>query len=214
MTREEFKILVKGMKAVYTHPSFIPDQDAFEVWYKMLEDLEYMVASNAVKMHIQTSEKEPTVAAIRKCAARILGDGCELNEMAAWQMVLKAMRNSIYHADEEFAKLPPTVQKAVVSPGQLREWAMAEDVDGTWMNVTQSNFMRTYRAELSRENEARKLSPDILRLTGSTTKQIAKNLSRDQTISAVDEEQITEYSPVPMPDRLRGHYQRLIGQTV
>lgn len=27
MTREEFKTLVKGMKAVYAQPTFIPDQD-------------------------------------------------------------------------------------------------------------------------------------------------------------------------------------------
>lgn len=31
MTREEFKTLVKGMKAVYAQPTFIPDQDAFNV---------------------------------------------------------------------------------------------------------------------------------------------------------------------------------------
>lgn len=30
MTREEFKTLVKGMKAVYAQPTFIPDQDAFK----------------------------------------------------------------------------------------------------------------------------------------------------------------------------------------
>ena len=30
MEREEFKILVKAMKAVYAQPTFIPDKDAFD----------------------------------------------------------------------------------------------------------------------------------------------------------------------------------------
>ena len=32
MERDEFKILVKSMKAVYAQPTFLPDQDAFNVW--------------------------------------------------------------------------------------------------------------------------------------------------------------------------------------
>ena len=39
MEREEFKILVKAMKAVYAQPTFIPDKDAFDVWYGLLQDV-------------------------------------------------------------------------------------------------------------------------------------------------------------------------------
>ena len=38
MRKEEFKILVKAMKAVYADPKFIPDQYAYDVWFAMLED--------------------------------------------------------------------------------------------------------------------------------------------------------------------------------
>lgn len=214
MTREEFKVLVKTMKAVYTHPSFIPDRDAFNVWYEMLKDLDYGITSYAVKKYMQSEEKEPTVAGIRKHAAQLLEKGRGLNEMAAWQMVLKAMRNSIYHSEEEFAKLPPTVQKAVVSPGQLREWAMAEDIDGTWMNVTQSNFMRTYRVEVSREAEARKLSPDLLRLAGITLEKIATENVEPKAISVSEERIQAEKESVPMSERLKKKYMALMGQAV
>ena len=44
MTREEFKTLVKGMKAVYAQPTFIPDQDAFNVWFELLKDIPYQQA--------------------------------------------------------------------------------------------------------------------------------------------------------------------------
>ena len=41
MTREEFAVLVKAMKAVYSSENFIADKDAFDVWYGLLKDLPY-----------------------------------------------------------------------------------------------------------------------------------------------------------------------------
>ena len=165
MTKDQFKILVKAMKAVYTNPGFIPDNDAFDVWYSMLKDLDYALASRSVQMHMQTEETPPTVAGIRKQSAKLKADETDdLNETAAWSLVLKAIRRSTYYSDEEFAKLPPVVQRAVSSPRQLREWATLEDVDGKTLTVIQSNFQRTFRAEQQRERERNKLSPDVLKL--------------------------------------------------
>ena len=67
--REQFKILVKAMKAVYTKPEFIPDQDAFNVWYMMLRDLSYEILTNAVQKHMMTSPFPPTIADLRSSAA-------------------------------------------------------------------------------------------------------------------------------------------------
>lgn len=214
MTRDEFKILVKGLKSVYTQPSFIPDKDSFEIWYELLADLDYKTCSNAIKKHMQMVEKEPTPASIRKQIVSLQVDKEELNEMVAWQLVLKAMRNSIYHADEEFERLPRVVQKVVVNPGQLREWAMAENVDGTWMNVTQSNFMRTYRAESAKEKEMQKLSPDLLKLVQHSVNPIAKPEFKRKEISVREEREEAERKAVPMPERLKGIYGMLNGTFV
>lgn len=164
MTRKEWAILVKAMKAVYTSPSFLPDQYAFDTWYGLLKDLDYKLLSFGLKKYMQTEWKEPSIAALRKCANSIAPQSTELNETEAWEKVSKAIRNSGYHAEEEFARLPELIQKAVSSPGQLREWALSENVDGTWWSVIQSNFQRIYRAEVQREQERRKLSPDLLKI--------------------------------------------------
>ena len=150
MTREEWAVLVKAMKAVYTSPSFLPDQYAFDTWYGLLKDLDYKLLSFGLKKYMQTEWKEPTIAALRQCAQSLAPQSDELN--------------SIYHAEEEFSKLPEIVQKAVSSPGQLEEWAKSGNIDGTWWSVVQSNFQRTYRAEVQREQERRKLSPDLLKI--------------------------------------------------
>lgn len=164
MTREEWAVLVKAMKAVYTSPSFLPDQNAFDTWYGLLKDIDYKLLSFGLKKYMQTEWKEPSIAALRECANSIAPQSTELNETEAWEKVSKAIRNSGYHAEEEFARLPKLIQKAVSSPGQLREWALSENVDGTWLSVVQSNFQRTYRAEVQREQERRKLSPDLLKI--------------------------------------------------
>jgi hypothetical protein len=66
--------------------------------------------------------------------------------------------------DAKLGKIDMIITKAVSSPGQLEEWAKSGNVDGTWWSVVQSNFQRTYRAEVQREQERRKLSPDLLKI--------------------------------------------------
>ena len=39
MSFEEFKKLVKGMKAVYTSQSFLPDAESVKIWYQLLKDI-------------------------------------------------------------------------------------------------------------------------------------------------------------------------------
>ncbi len=106
MTREEWAVLVKAMKAVYTSPSFLPDQYAFDTWYGLLKDLDYKLLSFGLKKYMQTEWKEPTIAALRQCAQSLAPQSDELNETEAWNLVSRAIWNSIYHAEEEFSKLP------------------------------------------------------------------------------------------------------------
>lgn len=113
---------------------------------------------------MQTEWKEPTIAALRQCAQSLQTKKEELNETEAWEKVRRAIQSSALYAETEFDKLPKIIQKAVSSPAQLREWALSENVDGTWWSVVQSNFQRTYRAEVQREQERRKLSPDLLKI--------------------------------------------------
>lgn len=60
---------------------------------------------------------------VRLALVRELNTPKQLNELEAWSLVEKAIRNSIYNSQEEFSKLPPLVQKAVGSPNVLRLWA-------------------------------------------------------------------------------------------
>ena len=166
MTRDETIKILMVIQAAY--PNYKPQDKtiAVNVWSEMLSDISYERVSTAVKAYIQSDKSgfAPGIGDIREKVQNIFAEEDELNETAAWSLVLKAIRRSTYYSDEEFAKLPPVVQRAVSSPRQLREWATLEDVDGKTLTVIQSNFQRTFRAEQQRERERNKLSPDVLKL--------------------------------------------------
>lgn len=175
MTREEFSILVKGMKAVYSDPKFIADKDAFDVWYAMLNDLEYSQVSNACKMFMMTSKFPPTIADLRTGVVKQTQPQ-ELTPTEAWALAYKAICNSAYHADEEYEKLPPMVKRAVGSPDNLRTWATSSDFNES---VEQSQFIKIYNTECKRAEEDAKLPQSIKSLIGGNNGVIGITDRRD-----------------------------------
>lgn len=165
MTAKEFGFLADAIKTYFPRDNVLPTENAMRLWYSELKDIPYQLAHTALRKYVSTNKFAPTIADIREQVAELNNQNEEeLNETAAWSLVLKAIRRSTYYSEEEFVKLPATVQRAVASPKQLREWATLEDVDGKTLTVIQSNFQRTFRAEQQRERERNKLSPDVLRL--------------------------------------------------
>lgn len=212
MTHTETKKILAVIMVSYPNYKPLDIELTVTTWKDMLSAYSYEQVNMALKAYIQTDTSgfPPAIGQIIE-KLQLFNKSDELNEFAAWQMVLKAMRNSIYHSEEEFAKLPSAVQKAVVSPGQLREWAMAEDIDGTWMNVTQSNFMRTYRVEAAKEKEMQKLSPDLLKLVQYTSDRLADPVHKRKELSVSAERERAEQRAVPMPERLKTAYGKLMG---
>lgn len=157
MERDQFKTLVKGMKAVYSDPKFIADKDAFDVWYSLLQDLDYDISSLAIQKYMMSNRFPPTIADIREHYNSFTTTQ-ELNEMEAWSIVSKAIRNSVYHSVDEYSKLPTLVQRAVGQHEQLRIWALDEEYNES---VVSSNFMRSYRMEIAREREISKMPKSI-----------------------------------------------------
>lgn len=176
MTRDEFKILVKGMKAVYTQQTFIPDADAFNVWFSMLEDIEYSVASVSIQVYMMQNRFPPTIADIREMSSN-MKMGQQANASEAWDMVYKALCNSTYNSEFEFMKLPPMVQKAVGSASQLRQWAIDENFNA---GVESSNFKRVYAQVQEREKKQAQLSigvnDKIAELTGNAIKMLENRI--------------------------------------
>lgn len=91
-----------------------------------------------------------------------------LSGAEAWALVTQAVRNATYNSQEEFAKLPEIVRKAIGSASVLREYAMMDSE--TFQSVTQSNFLRAYRTMEARAAEDAKTPPAVRAYIESTLK--------------------------------------------
>lgn len=149
MNVAEVARLLAIISSVYQN--FRPDsmEGAIEAWHMVLSDQDADGINKALKTYIQSAhEFAPNPGQLIQMAKP---PEKSLSEMEAWSMVRKAITNGIYGAEQEYSKLPPTVQKAVGDPGQLRAWAMME-IDSL-QTVAQSNFMRVYRAETKKADD-------------------------------------------------------------
>ena len=142
--------------------------ETVDVWHMMLSDYDYNLVAMALKTYIlsDTSGFAPSIGQLVSKIQAITKPH-ELSEMEAWSLVSKAIRNSGYNSVEEFAKLPPIVQKAVGLPEQLKIWAMDENYNE---QVVSSNFMRCYRNELTRNEELSKMPTDVRALIENASK--------------------------------------------
>ena len=206
MTAKEFGILADAIKTYFPRDNVLPTENAMRLWYEELKDIPYQLAHLALQKYVCTNKFAPTIADIREQVAELSNQNYDgLNETAAWSMVWKAICNSGYHAEEEFAKLPPVIQRAVHSPAQLREWALLENIDGKTITVLQSDFQRTFRVEQQRERERSKLSPDVLKLMRPLNNPQIEGKPKELSIKEqrMIEEQNLSQAPENMIERVR-----------
>ena len=156
---------------VDSYPNYKPNDisETVDVWQMMLSDYDYNLVAMALKAYIlsDTSGFAPSIGKLVDKMKSITSPQ-ELNEMEAWSLVCDALSNCGYNYAEEYAKLPPLVQKAVGLPTQLQTWALTENLN---KDVVGSNFMRCYRIEVERQNEISKMPQDV--------KELLENISNE-----------------------------------
>ena len=172
MTREETKKLLMTIEFAYPNFSKVNNPaEMLNVWSAILEeyDLQTMVA--ALKIYIKTSGSAfaPSISELI-AMARKPQELCAPNEVDVWREVRPAIRNGLYHFQEEFDKLSDTAKKMVGDPQQLREWAMlpSEDID----TVVQSNFKSRFNTMQKRDKELNAMPMEIRQMIESSVKQI------------------------------------------
>lgn len=135
--------------------------DLLVLWQEMFADDDYMVVGAAVKTFIANDTKgfAPIIGQIKELI-RKLTEPEQMSEQEAANRIIQASQNSIYHAQEEFDKLPPILQRLAGSPARLREWAMMDYE--TVNSVVASNLMRSYKA-ISQKQETMQALPSSVK---------------------------------------------------
>lgn len=113
MTQQEFLTIVATIKAAYPNSNVMPDKNSMDVWYLMLQDLDYAVVQSATQEYIATNKFPPSIAELReKCSTytdvpvKDWGD--------AWKDVCDAIRFKGYMREKEaLESLDETTKKCV-----------------------------------------------------------------------------------------------------
>ncbi len=142
MNRSETSAILTILKTAY--PQFYRGIDVKEaertvsLWHEMFKDDPVDVVAVAVKAMIasRTNTFPPNIGEIKEEIAKMRSPN-EMTAIKAWGLVAAATRNSLYNAQAEFDRLPPTVQRLVGSPLQLREWATM-DADTVYVTIAVS----------------------------------------------------------------------------
>ena len=151
MTKDEFRVLAKGLKAVYTQPNFLPDAEAIQIWYELLKDLDYAMANIAIQKHMVSSKYPPTIADIREQATEVSYGQAPLWS-DGWEQVLRAMRlYGSYRLQEALDCMDDLTRKAVERLG-FKELCMSENIA-----VDRANFRMVFEQLANREYETKKL---------------------------------------------------------
>ena len=214
MTEKEVRQLLAMTQAVY--PNYNPPsrEAAVNAWLMCLSEYDNNVVMAAFKAYMTTNTSgfAPAPGQLIEIL-QTLTQPSELNELEAWSIVRKALKNCGYNSEQEFAKLPTVVQKAVGTPQQLKIWACDSEFNE---NVVSSNFIKTYRTEVKRATELNKMPNDVRKLiemvnTNSISAQIASE--NKKTISLSLEDKKTEKTgkmevrnSVPMPEKYKKEF--------
>ena len=176
MNRLETADILAVLKAAY--PQFyngLSPKEAnkiVDLWAEMFKDEPVMVVAVAVKAMIasRTNTFPPNIGEIKEQITKMRMPK-EMTAAEAWTLVYRAIANSGYNAKEEYDRLPPTIQRLVGSPQQLREWGMmnAETVQ----SVVASNFQRSYTVRIKSDREYMALPSDIKQMISSVAQQFA-----------------------------------------
>ena len=203
MTRDETIELLMMVQAAF--PNYKPPDKtvAVNTWFLMLADYPYQQVQMALKAYIatDTSGFAPSIGQIID-KMQMINSHAEQNEMEAWSLVSKALRNGNYKSREEFEKLPDLVKEAVGSPENIHNWAQS-DIKSI-ESVIQSNFIKSYRLVVNRQKEIQKLPKEIKAMISDNKNFDGNRIEKSQnTMLETKEEPEEERKCIPMPDRLK-----------
>lgn len=145
MQEAEALKLIRVMMDLY--PNFHPTSPAETAvtWATVLYDIPYDQASRALMAYVRVDKSgfAPTPGQLMD----VIKPPQE-NSLTAWGRVEKALRNSQYNSELEFAQLPDDIKRAVGGAGQLKAWAMLDRRDIEI--VAKSHFIKAYNLEAER----------------------------------------------------------------
>lgn len=168
MTRAETAEIMTLLQAIYPDSFRGVSNEMMKMrvalWASAFSDDPKILVQAAVQAWISTDTKgfAPVPGQIKEQIA-ILKNQSEITEQEAWDIVMIALRNSAYNSQEEYAKLPEEIKRAVGSHNMLRSWASVNYNE--LQTIIASQFKNAYKAIAAKKKNFDKIPEKVKSIT-------------------------------------------------
>lgn len=174
MNKEEFKKIAMAIKSTFPNSPILSDSYAMDIWYTMLQDLDYKVCQNSVLELIGTSKFPPTIAEIREKSTNYTSLPVK-DWGEAWENVLMAIRKFGYMQELQALEYMDDLTRKCVKRIGFQNICMSENI-----SADRANFRMIYETESNRRKVDNQLPLQLKtekkqmidQLINSTAKQI------------------------------------------
>lgn len=157
MTRKEFSLFCAALRTYYPKEKILPNEQAMELWFDMLNDIPYSTAVATLKAWVSTNEWSPTIADIRASAAEV-AHGVIPDWGFAWEKVIRAINNyGAYRAEEAMDSLDELTRTCVGRLG-FTNLCMSEN-----LSVERANFRIVYEQLAERKKQEKQMPEKLLK---------------------------------------------------
>lgn len=136
MTKEETVVAISLIASLY--PNWVPTKDTITVFHELLKDLNGELVISSIKVLLQTSEKQPTVASIRKQVLSTMGV-LPKSRAEAWEEVRLAIKKYGRDGFQLYIEDATEVCLKAVETIGWKELCVTENVD-----ITRAHFWKAY----------------------------------------------------------------------
>lgn len=175
VSKQEFATLVLAMQAMYGD-EFIGTEEAMDVWFALLYDLDYQILSKALQKHMLTNKFKPTVAELREIYAGlicpVISDWSE-----GWEQVSKAIGHyGMYRTEEAMESFDEVIREAVKRLG-FQNICLSENIV-----ADRARFAEIYQAIQQRKRIAVNIGSALPNLQEFVNKRLIDMEKKEQKV--------------------------------
>lgn len=195
MNKQEFALFASALRTYYPKESILPNQQAAELWYRQLQDLDYKIAEIVLNKWVATNKWSPSIADIREQAAGLTA-GAPKDWGDAWESVRNAVRRyGSYREVEALESLDDLTRQAVKRLG-FKSICMSENIA-----AERANFRMIYEQLEQRAKQDSQIPPRLKKLISSAVEKL--QIPEEKPKAIEKKEPYEPYEPKEPSDKTR-----------
>ena len=160
MTKQEFATLVVAMQAMYGK-DFIGTEQALDVWYALLHDLDYQILSKVLQQYMLTNKFKPTVAELREIYTELVSPTIS-DWSEGWEQVSKAIGHCGMYQEKAAMESFDEITREVVKRLGFQNICLSENIV-----ADRARFAEIYQSDQKAEKNRSECRKCIAELMGN-----------------------------------------------